>query len=659
MRITNLLSKKAIMLNADIADKNEAIEALIEMHDKAGNIPNKEKYREDILAREAESTTAVGEGIAIPHAKSGAVIKPGLAAMTVKDGIDYGAPDGKPSNLLFMIAAPQNGDLHLEVLSRLMTLLMDLELRKKLLAAGTKDEFLTIIDEAEDAKFGGEKKDAGDDADGMDEADRKDGDETASQQRQYKVVAVTACPTGIAHTYMAAEALEQQAAKMGVKMKVETNGSGGAQNVLTSEEIKEADGVIIAADKNVEMMRFDGKPVLKTPVSRGINEPEELIKAVIDGKAPVYKYEGGKTTDVEAAKESTGRQIYKHLMNGVSYMLPFVIGGGIMMALAFLIDTIAGAPRDASFGTYTAAAAFFKTVGGYAFSFMLPVLAGYIARSIADRPGLAVGFVGGYIATIGCTFSQIAGDSTAVSGFLGALIAGFAGGYIVLLLRKIFSFLPKSIESMLPVLILPLLGIILIGLFMCAINPAVGALNQWITDVLNSMGETSKIILGCIVAGMMAIDMGGPFNKAAYVFGTAAITTGGFDIMAAVMIGGMVPPIAIALCATFFKRKWTATELKSAPVNYVMGLCFITEGAIPYAASDPFRVIPSCIVGSAIAGGISMAFGCTLRAPHGGIFVFPVVGNVMGYVIALVAGAVAGMIMLALLKKNVAEKAAE
>ena len=659
MRITNLLSKKAIMLNADITDKNEAIEALIEMHDKAGNISNKEKYREDILAREAESTTSVGEGIAIPHAKSGAVIKPGLAAMTVKDGIDYGAPDGKPSNLLFMIAAPQNGDLHLEVLSRLMTLLMDLELRKKLLAAGTKDEFLTIIDEAEDAKFGGEKKDAGDDADGMDEADRKDGDETASQQRQYKVVAVTACPTGIAHTYMAAEALEQQAAKMGVKMKVETNGSGGAQNVLTSEEIKEADGVIIAADKNVEMMRFDGKPVLKTPVSRGINEPEELIKAVIDGKAPVYKYEGGKTTDVEAAKESTGRQIYKHLMNGVSYMLPFVIGGGIMMALAFLIDTIAGAPRDASFGTYTAAAAFFKTVGGYAFSFMLPVLAGYIARSIADRPGLAVGFVGGYIATIGCTFSQIAGDSTAVSGFLGALIAGFAGGYIVLLLRKIFSFLPKSIESMLPVLILPLLGIILIGLFMCAINPAVGALNQWITDVLNSMGEASKIILGCIVAGMMAIDMGGPFNKAAYVFGTAAITTGGFDIMAAVMIGGMVPPIAIALCATFFKRKWTATELKSAPVNYVMGLCFITEGAIPYAASDPLRVIPSCIVGSAIAGGISMAFGCTLRAPHGGIFVFPVVGNVMGYVIALVAGAVAGMIMLALLKKNVAEKAAE
>lgn len=660
MRITNLLSKKAIMLNADITDKNQAINTLIEMHDKAGNISNKEKYREDILAREAESTTAVGEGIAIPHAKSGAVIKPGLAAMTVKEGVDYGAPDGKPSNLLFMIAAPQNGDLHLEVLSRLMTLLMDLDLRKKLLAAETKDEFLTIIDEAEEAKFGGEKGEGNDAAAGTAEESGTTGDEDgdAGEKKQYehKVVAVTACPTGIAHTYMAAEALEQQAAKMGVKIKVETNGSGGAKNVLTPEEIKEADGVIIAADKNVEMVRFDGKPVLKTPVSKGINEPEALIQTVIDGKAPIYKYEGGKTTEVTVAKESAGRQIYKHLMNGVSYMLPFVIGGGIMMALAFLIDTIAGAPRDADFGTYTAAAAFFKTVGGYAFNFMLPVLAGYIARSIADRPGLAVGFVGGYIATIGCTFSQIAGDSTAVSGFLGALIAGFAGGYIVLLLKKVFAFLPKSIESMLPVLILPLLGIIIMGLFMCAINPAVGALNQWITDVLNSMGETSKIILGCIVAGMMAIDMGGPFNKAAYVFGTAAITTGGFDIMAAVMIGGMVPPIAIALCATFFKKKWTATELKSAPVNYVMGLCFITEGAIPYAASDPLRVIPSCIVGSAIAGGLSMAFGCTLRAPHGGIFVFPVVGNVMGYVIALIAGSVAGMIMLAILKKNITEK---
>ena len=641
MRITNLLNKSAMILNADVSDKNTAIEALVEMHDKAGNLSDKKKYREDILAREAESTTAVGEGIAIPHAKSSAALKPGLAVMTVKDGIDYGAPDGKPSNLLFMIAAPEDGDLHLEVLSRLMTLLMDLDLRKNLLEAGSKDEFLNIIDKAEEDKYGKPESSAV---------------KKSEKKYQHKVVAVTACPTGIAHTYMAAEALEQKAAEMGVQIKVETNGSGGAKNVLTPQEIQEADGVIIAADKNVEMVRFDGKPVLKTTVSKGINEPEELIQEVIKGKAPVYTYEGGKTTEINVSSESAGRQIYKHLMNGVSYMLPFVIGGGIMIALAFLIDTIAGAPKDSSFGTYTAAAAFFKTIGGYAFSFMLPVLAGYIARSIADRPGLAVGFVGGFIATVGSTFAQVSGDSSAISGFLGALIAGFAGGYIVLLLKKIFSFLPKSLESMLPVLILPLLGTIIIGLFMCAINPAVGALNMWITDLLNSMGETSKIILGCVVAGMMAIDMGGPFNKAAYVFGTAAITTGGFDIMAAVIIGGMVPPIAIALCATFFKNKWTDTELKSAPINYIMGLCFITEGAIPYAASDPIRVIPSCVVGSAVAGGLSMAFGCTLRAPHGGIFVFPVVGNVLFYVIALVVGAVVGMALLAILKKNIARK---
>ena len=585
MRITNLLDKNAILLNADISDKNTAINTLIEMHDKAGNLSDKEKYKEGIFAREAESTTAVGEGIAIPHAKSSAVKRPGLAAMTVPNGIEYGAPDGKPSNLFFMIAAPEDGDLHLEVLSRLMTLLMDLDLRKKLLSAQTADEFLQMIDEAEEAKFGAESEH---------DKEKKNTAETDRGDERYRIVAVTACPTGIAHTYMAAEALEQKAKELGVSIKVETNGSGGAKNVLTPQEIQEADGVIVAADKNVEMVRFDGKPVIMTNVSKGINEPEVLIQAVIDGKAPQYTYQGGKTTESNVSDETAGRQIYKHLMNGVSYMLPFVIGGGIMIAVAFLIDTIAGAPKDSTFGTYTAAAAFFKTIGGYAFSFMLPVLAGYIARSIADRPGLAVGFVGGYIATIGCTFEAITGDSTAVSGFLGALIAGFAGGYIVLLLKKIFSFLPKSVESMLSVLILPLLGIIIMGLFMCAINPAVGALNQWITDALNSMGETSKIILGCIVAGMMAVDMGGPFNKAAYVFGTAAITTGGFDIMAAVMIGGMVPPIAIALCATFFKKKWTEAELKSAPVNYIMGLCFITEGAIPYAAADPLRVIPSC-----------------------------------------------------------------
>ena len=442
MRITNLLDKNAIMLNSGISDKNEAINALIEMHDKAGNLSDKEKYREGILAREAESTTAVGEGIAIPHAKSSAVKRPGLAAMTVPEGIEYGAPDGKPSNLLFMIAAPEDGDLHLEVLSRLMTLLMDLELRKRLLQAQTAEEFLKTIDEAEDAKFGAETTDgggaAGTASDAQTAAAAGAAGETDDGQEDAKcrIVAVTASPTGIAHTYMAAEALEQKAKEMGVRIKVETNGSGGAKNVLTPQEIQEADGVIIAADKNVEMVRFDGKPVLMTNVSKGINEPETLIQTVMDGKAPKYKYEGGKTTESNVSEETAGRQIYKHLMNGVSYMLPFVIGGGIMIALAFLIDTIAGAPKDSSFGTYTAAAAFFKTVGGYAFSFMLPVLAGYIARSIADRPGLAVGFVGGYIATIGCTFGQIAGDSTAVSGFLGALIAGFAGGYIVLLLRR-------------------------------------------------------------------------------------------------------------------------------------------------------------------------------------------------------------------------------
>ena len=516
MRITNLLDKNAILLNADISDKKTAINTLIEMHDKAGNLSDKEKYKEGIFAREAESTTAVGEGIAIPHAKSSAVKRPGLAAMTVPNGIEYGAPDGKPSNLFFMIAAPEDGDLHLEVLSRLMTLLMDLDLRKKLLSAQTADEFLQMIDEAEEAKFGAESEH---------DKEKENTAETDRGDERYRIIAVTACPTGIAHTYMAAEALEQKAKELGVSIKVETNGSDGAKNVLTPQEIQEADGVIVAADKNVEMVRFDGKPVIMTNVSKGINEPEVLIQAVIDGKAPQYTYQGGKTTESNVSEETAGRQIYKHLMNGVSYMLPFVIGGGIMIAVAFLIDTIAGAPKDSTFGTYTAAAAFFKTIGGYAFSFMLPVLAGYIARSIADRPGLAVGFVGGYIATIGCTFGAITGDSTAISGFLGALIAGFAGGYIVLLLKKIFSFLPKSVESMLPVLILPLLGIIIMGLFMCAINPAVGALNQWITDALNSMGETSKIILGCIVAGMMAVDMGGPFNKAAYVFGTAAITT--------------------------------------------------------------------------------------------------------------------------------------
>ena len=640
MRISDLLKATTVKTGVQISSRDEAIDMLIDLHEKAGNLKDKSQYKEDILAREATGTTAIGDGIAIPHAKSEAVKAAGLAAVTVPEGVDYKAPDGNPSNLVFMIAAPVDGDLHLEVLSRLMTLLMDTELREELLKATTAEAFIKAIDDKEKERYPEESKEAA------------ATDDTA--QSGYNILAVTACPTGIAHTYMAAEALEKKAREMGYSLKAETNGSGGAKNVLTPEEIKAADGIIIAADKNVEMVRFDGKRVCKTNVSAGINKPEELINMIVEGKAPVYHYEGEKTTSTESiGGEGIGHKIYKHLMNGVSYMLPFVIGGGILIALAFLIDTIAGAPRDGNFGTYTQAAAFFKTIGGAAFNFMLPVLAGYIARSIADRPGLAVGFVGGYIATIGCTFANIGGDASAVSGFIGALIAGFVAGFIVLLLKKIFSFLPSSLESMMPVLIIPLLGVFLIGAFMCLINPFVGALNTAISDGLNSMGSMSQILLGCLLGGMMAIDMGGPFNKAAYVFGTAAIASGGFNIMAAVMIGGMVPPIAIALATTFFKNKFTDEERNAGVVNYIMGLCFITEGAIPFAASDPVRVIPSCIAGSAIAGGISMAMGCTLRAPHGGIFVFPVVGNVGGYLLALVVGSLVGMLLLGILKKKI------
>ncbi|MBC6681271.1 PTS fructose transporter subunit IIABC [Zhenpiania hominis] len=647
MRIVDLLKKKSIMPGAKLSTKADAIDLMIRLHDEAGNLADKEEYRKGILAREEEGTTAVGEGIAIPHAKSAAVKQAGLVAITVPEGIDYQAPDGKPSTILFMIAAPEDGDLHLEVLSRLMTLLMDMELREELLKAQTPEAFLEAIDRKEKERYPEEAEAAGE----------KQESEKDGKKEGYRILAVTACPTGIAHTYMAAEALEKKAREMGYSLKAETNGSGGAKNVLTPEEIEAADGIIIAADKNVEMVRFDGKRVYKTNVSAGINKPEELIKKIIDKEAPVFHYEGAKTTNADSVgKEGIGHQIYKHLMNGVSYMLPFVIGGGIMIALAFLIDTIAGAPRNSDFGTYTAAAAFFKSIGNVAFNFMMPVLAGYIARSIADRPGLAVGFVGGSIATLGCTFANVTGDASAVSGFLGALIAGFVGGFIVLLLKKVFSFLPDSLESMLPVLILPLLGITLMGAFMCFINPAVGAINTAITNGLNSMGSASQILLGCLLGGMMAIDMGGPFNKAAYVFGTAAIASGGFNIMASVMIGGMVPPIAIALATTFFKNKFTAEERKAGVVNYIMGLCFITEGAIPFAASDPLRVIPSCVVGSAVAGGISMAMGCGLRAPHGGIFVFPVVENVGGYLLALVVGAVVGMVLLAILKKNKTER---
>ena len=625
MRITDLLKKESIELNSPVSTKQGAIDKLIDLQAKAGNISDKNAYKKDILAREQMSSTAVGDGIAIPHAKSESVRQPGLAAITAPNGVDYESMDGKPSNILFMIAAPNDGDLHLEVLSRLMTILMDEEFRRNLLAADTKEKFLKAIDEKEAEKFPDEPK--------------------VQQQSEagYRVLAVTACPTGIAHTYMAAEALEKAGKKLGYTIKIETNGSGGAKNVLTRKEIEEADGIIIAADKTVETARFNGKRLISAAVSDGIKKPEELIQKIIDGDAPVYRHSGNTISNDRAENERFTRKIYKHLMNGVSNMLPFVVAGGIFIAIAFLIDTISGAPQDSNFGTNTPAAAFFKTIGGYAFNFMIPILAGYIGKSIADRPGLLVGFVGGFLATTGSTFSAVGGDIP--SGFLGALFAGFVGGYLMLGLRKLCDKLPQALEGIKPVLIYPLVGLGLIAVIMCAVNPFMGMINTGLTNFLNTMNESSKIVLGCILGGMMSIDMGGPFNKAAYVFGTAAIASGNYDIMAAVMIGGMVPPIAIALATTFFKKKFTKEERKSGPVNYIMGLSFITEGAIPYAAADPLRVIPSCLVGAAVSGGLSMLFNCTLMAPHGGIFVFAVVGNWPMYLLSLAIGSVVGMLL--------------
>ena len=636
MRIVDLLSKNSITLNAAPKSKAEAIDMLVDLQVKGGKIADREAYKKGILAREEMSSTAVGEGIAIPHAKSTAVKAPSLAAMTVPQGVDYEAMDDETSHLLFMIAAPNDGDVHLEVLSRLMTILMDEDFRDKLLAASSKDAFLQIIDDMEKEKYPDEPKEA----------------ETAPSNATYKVLAVTACPTGIAHTYMAAEALEKAGKKLGITIKVETNGSGGAKNVLTKEEIAACDGIIVAADKTVEMARFDGKKVIRTKVSDGIKIPEELINRIEAGDAPVYHHAGEKTADSSSDGESFGRKLYKHLMNGVSNMLPFTVAGGIFIALAFLIDTLAGAPQNSDFGTYTAAAAFFKTIGGFAFNFMIPVLAGYIGKSIADRPGFLVGLVGGYLATTGSTFSNISGKDAIPSGFLGALLAGFVGGFLMLMMEKLCDKMPKALNGIKPVLIYPLAGLGIIAVIMCAVNPFMGMINTGLSDLLNSMGSSSKIVLGCILGAMMSIDMGGPFNKAAYVFGTAAIASGSYDIMAAVMIGGMVPPIAIALSTTFFKSRWTAEERKNGPVNYIMGLSFITEGAIPYAAADPMRVIPSCMVGAAVAGGMSMAFDCTLMAPHGGIFVFAVVGNWAMYLLSLVVGSLVGMLMLALLKKK-------
>lgn len=630
MRITDLLSKDAVVLRAKVSNKEEAFDMLIDLHEKIGSITNKKLYKEDIMKREAQGPTAIGDGIAIPHAKSGAVKKPMLTAITVPDGVDLNALDQQPSKLIFMIAAPEGGgDTHLELLSRLTVMLMDASFREELLAAQNTDAFLKIIDRKETEKYGHEEP-----------VQKKDG---------YRVLAVTACPTGIAHTFMAAEALTNKAVEMGINLKAETNGSGGAKNVLTRQEIEQADAIIIAADKNVEMARFDGKRVIKTSVSEGIHKPGDLIKRALSGDAPVYHHSGKSTEERYGGDESFGRKIYKHLMNGVSHMLPFVVGGGILIALAFLLDDYAIDPNN--FGKNTPLAAFFKTLGDTAFGFMLPILAGYIAMSIADRPGLAVGFVGGALAVSGMTFLNPDGGISA--GFLGALFAGFVGGYIVVGLRKIFSKLPDSLEGIKPVLLYPLLGVLLIGVVMCAVNPLIAMLNEALNNGLRSMGTTSKVLLGIVLGGMMSIDMGGPFNKAAYVFGTASIASGEYDIMAAVMIGGMIPPLAIALCSTFFKNRFTPAERQSGLVNYILGLCFISEGAIPFAAADPLRVIPSCIVGSAVAGGLSMLFGCTLMAPHGGIFVFPVVGNWPMYLLALVIGSVVGCIMLAFLKKPV------
>ena len=659
MRITELLKKESIELGVKVSDKEEAIDRLVSLMDAGGRLKDTAGYKEGILAREALGSTAIGEGIAIPHAKVEAVKEPGLAAMVVPEGVDYDAFDGSLANLLFMIAAPAEGaDVHLEALSRLSTLLMNPGFKEGLIGAADKDEFLRIIDEAEVERFGAPEGEAGQNAKEDAETGAKAGAKAqagaeADTSSGYRFLAVTACPTGIAHTYMAAENLENTGKKLGIALKAETDGSGGAQNVLTREEIAAADAIIIAADKNVEMARFDGKPVIMVPVADGIHKAEELIKRAVDGTVPVYHHTGAAGGEsVPEGSDSIGRTIYKHLMNGVSHMLPFVIGGGILIALAFLFDDYSINP--ANFGKNTPLAAYLKTVGEQAFGMMLPILAGFIAMSIADRPGLAVGLVAGLIAKTGATFANPAGGDVN-AGFLGALFAGFVGGYIVAGLRKLFSRLPKSLEGIKPVLLYPVIGIFLAAVVTTFVNPYMGMINDGLTHFLNGMGGVSRIVLGMVLGGMMSIDMGGPFNKAAYVFGTAQLAEGNFEVMPAVMAGGMVPPIAIALCTSFFKKKFTAKERQSGIVNYVMGLSFITEGAIPFAAQDPLRVIPSCIIGSAIAGGLSMAFGCTLRAPHGGIFVLPTIGNPFMYLAAVVVGAAAGCVILGMLKKNAEE----
>ena len=636
MRITDLLDRRSISLTGTPKTKSEALDQIIDLMVKSGKINDREAYRAQVYEREEESTTGIGEGIAIPHGKCDAVSKPGLAAMVIKDGVEFNSLDGQPVTLMFLIAAPNTKDnVHLDVLSKLSVLLMDENFADNLRNANSVDEFLEIVDQADEEQS---------------DIDERLADTNVDAAGGFKILAVTSCPTGIAHTYMAAEGIEKAAKAKNCFIKVETRGSGGAKNVLTDEEIREADCIIVAADAQVPMERFDGKKVIECQVSDGISKADKLVEQAMSGNVPVWHGTGEEASSSSGSTKSggVGHKIYTQLMNGVSHMLPFVVGGGILIAIAFLIDGLSvdlnALPADqrADFGTITPLAALFKGIGDTAFGFMLPVLAGFIAMAIGDRPALAVGFVGGMIASGG------------KSGFLGALVAGFAAGYIILGLRKICEKLPQAIEKIAPVLLYPVFGILIMGLLMnFIVEPIMGGINTALNTGLSNMGETSKVLVGLILGGMMAIDMGGPFNKAAYVFGTASIAAGNYDIMAAVMIGGMTPPCAIALATLLFKHKFTKEQRETGPTNFIMGLAFITEGAIPFAASDPLHVLPACIAGSAVAGALSMVFNCTLMAPHGGIFVFPVVGNALFYLLALVVGTIVSALLLGLLKKKV------
>ena len=630
MRIRELLSNQSIALGAEAANKKDIIEKMTVLMETSGNLTDRKRYLKGVLEREAEGTTGIGEGVAIPHAKNAAVKKAGIAAMVLKKEVDFESLDGEPVKLVFMIAAPDNGaNEHLEALSRLSTMLMDDEFRNRLIQAEDRNRFLAIIDEKEQ------------------KLDEKSS-EKAEMSISYKVLAITACPTGIAHTFMAAESLEMKGKELGIPVKVETQGADGAKNVLKAEEIKAADGIIIAADKNVDLARFDGKKVLITKVADGIHKPEELIRKIENGNAPIYHHDGQKEQKQPEVKESLGRKIYKDLMNGVSNMLPFVIGGGILIAIAFLLDDYSIDPSN--FGKNTPIAAYFKTIGEFAFGMVLPVLSGFIAMSIADRPGLAVGFVAGLVAKAGSTFLNPAGGDVN-AGFLGALFAGFAAGYVILALKKLTNKIPQSLNSIRPMIIYPVAGILIGAVVTTLINPFMGIINDALTGVLHNMSGTSRVLLGTICAGMQSVDMGGPVNKTSYVFATSQLAEGNFEIMASVMAGGMVPPLAIAFCTTFFKNRFTKKERESGLVNYLLGLSFISEGAIPFAASDPLRVIPSCIVGSAVAGGLSMFFECTLRAPHGGVFVLPTIGHPMMYVLSILIGSLVGCAILGILKR--------